>query len=120
VAVREYFKDVWDLAKKAQSVELEKKLLDIQAEFNALQAEHTSQAERIRELEREKDISAELTFRYPMYYRSRPGGREDGPFCARCWDVDRRLVRARIFESAGGPQPQCKQCNIEMSRGRTS
>jgi hypothetical protein len=113
----DYFKVAYELAKKAQSVELQGELMAMREAYNALHEQDLELRGRVRELEEQLAVTGTLTFREPSYYRTQEDGSEDGPFCQRCWDVEHRLVRVKIFETTGGGSAaQCKQCNIEHSR----
>ena len=110
----EYFRAAFELAKNAQSVELQRELLEMQEEYNTLRDQNIALKERVKELEASQALATDLTYRDSAYYlRGGPG--EDGPFCQRCWDVDKRLVRVQI---GSGSLRYCAQCQLESTRRR--
>jgi hypothetical protein len=115
----DYFRAAFDLAKKAQSVELQSELLAMREDYNMLQEENTALKQQVRALQEQHQIQGALTYRAPAYYHQTERGKEDGPYCQRCWDVDRRLVRVKILDTHGGLQPICPQCQVEHSRRRS-
>jgi hypothetical protein len=116
VAFRDYFKDAWELAKKVQSVEMQRQLLDMQEAYNDLQQDNLSLRERVKALEDAQRMKAQVTWREPAYYLTLPDGKEDGPYCPRCWDVDQRLVRTDIRIFSGHARSICDQCTLEGKR----
>ena len=115
----DYFKAAFELAKKAQSVELQSELLSMREGYNTLQEKNIELQARLKELEAGQARAANLEYRAPAYYLKKDNG-EDGPFCQRCWDVDRTLVRTDVFTNAAGTLSAiCEQCNIERVRRRT-
>jgi hypothetical protein len=114
----EYFKAAYDLARKAQNVELQAQLMGAREEFNALQEETLRLRQRVAELEREREIQQAVEYKEPSYYLKKPDGTGDGPFCQRCYDVERRLVRTHQYESMLGVFRKCEQCKSEVSVSR--
>lgn len=115
----DYFKAAFDIAKKAQSVELQSELLSMREDYNTLQEKNFELQARVKELEAAQALAADLEYRQPVYYLKKENGSEDGPFCQRCWDVDRRLVRVEVFRNARGTLSAiCDQCNVERMRRR--
>jgi hypothetical protein len=117
VSFIDYFKAAYDLASKAQSVDLQRELMAMREDYNTLHEENLNLRGRVKALEEQLAVKGALVFRDPAYYLTHDDGREDGPFCQRCWDVDRRVVRVRLVEVVGGHWAGvCKQCNLEHSR----
>jgi hypothetical protein len=44
-----------------------------------------------------------------MYYLKKDD-KEDGPFCFRCWDAEKLLVRVFVYDNG---QRICPQCSLE-------
>ena len=114
----DYFKAAFDLAKKAQSVELQGELMAMREDYNSLHEENIDLKQQLRALQEQQQIEGTLTYRAPAYYRRAEGGKEDGPYCQRCWDVDRRLVRVSVLQSRLRVRPHCPQCNVILVAGR--
>ena len=62
----------------------QQQLIDMQKHIAELEA-------KINELAEQLNISHELSYEKDVYWRTKAGS-EDGPYCPRCWDVDRKLV----------------------------
>jgi hypothetical protein len=112
----DYFRTAFELAKKAQSVELQSELLSMREDYNALQEKNIELQARVKELEAAQALAADLTYREQVYYLKKPDGSEVGPYCQRCWDIDHRLVRVVGHSQFGSPI--CVQCEIETARAR--
>ena len=70
-----------------------------------LAEENAALREIIRHLEQNHPLP--LEFRENAYWLLRETGTADGPFCAVCWDLDRRL-RRNVTDAAGSPY--CEYC----------
>ena len=116
------------VAKKVEDVDLIGKIADAQMQVadlkNALvdlQEVNRELKARVAELEDHAKIAGELTYRQPAYYREF-GDKEDGPFCARCWDVDKRLVRMMVHRNTYQGRTQtgytCNECARQRNAGR--
>lgn len=108
-------KKLRDIALKSQNIELQEGILSVREQLLAakeallnsrediltLKEENNELKARIEELE--KVSEAKLVFKKIGYYTKD----EEGPFCGRCYDVDKRKVRL----SKVGPLYKCSQCN---------
>ena len=64
---------------------------------------------QLKAAQEQKDIAFELVPHDNAYWRTK-GGEREGPFCMRCWDVDKRLVRERAGATQGTHYcPECAQ-----------
>jgi hypothetical protein len=101
-------KDVVTLVQKLDNIDLTNKILELQAAALEEQEETSRLLARVEELERARDVSERLTFEDKRYWLDAEDEDRDGPFCSRCWDVDRKLVRLHL---TGGvtkcPQRSC-------------
>ena len=102
----EALKDAISLAQKADNLALMRQLLDAQREMLDMQAEINTLHGKLLELEREKRDTEDLYFKDQAYWRKRDGI-EDGPFCPRCFDADRKIIRLR---RVNGYVPSCPNC----------
>jgi len=72
--------------------------------------------EELRNLNDKTEITKSLKHQNNNYYTV-VAGKEDGPFCTVCWDVDKRLVRMFGYQvPVGGTRYRCDHC----SRARSS
>jgi hypothetical protein len=114
VGLYEMFKDVVTVAQKAGNIELMNKLMDVQMEMVRLTEENRDLRTHIRELEEQRTIEGQLTFRNNQCWRRQPNGAEEGPFCPTCWDVDKRLVH--LAEGATRGNFYCMYCSTGRTR----
>jgi Zinc finger found in FPG and IleRS len=65
--------------------------------------------DQLKAIQKQRDISAELKPHDNAYWTMK-GSELDGPFCMRCWDVDKTLVRERAGATQGTHYcPECAQ-----------
>jgi hypothetical protein len=96
------------VAETVNYVELYKKLSELQNAVFALEEENHSLKEQLRQRDGERDIGSRLHPRNNAYYYMDDGKMRDGPFCMRCWDVDRKLFRERAGATEG--THYCSEC----------
>ena len=63
----------------------QQQLIDMQKHIGELET-------KLKDLTEQLNTTHELTHKNDVYWRENEGSKE-GPFCTRCWDVDRKLVR---------------------------
>lgn len=90
--------------------EVQDKLQELREDNLRLVEEKRELTERFRAQEDAARTDASLVYRDGEYYKQASGGSEDGPYCSRCWDTHRRLVRVHVSEFFR----TCPQCHIEM------
>lgn len=116
----EAIKKIRDIALKTQNIELQEGILAVREQLLAakeallnsredtlaLKEENNKLKTRVEELE--KVPQEKLIFNKLGYY-TEDG---EGPFCARCYDVDKRKVHLSLM----GPLHKCSQCNNSVMR----
>ncbi len=102
--------DIKSVAKTIQQVdniELYKKILDVQSEALDLLEKNQELIEENKKLNEKLKIQAELVLKNNSYWIGDDA--KNGPFCSRCWDVEKNLVR---LHPCGNPAyydcPNCK------------
>ena len=84
-----------------QILEAQQELLEMQKQIQNLEKENTELKEKLK-------IKESLIYENNAYWISNEG-KKDGPFCSRCWDADKNLVR---LHPCGNPAyydcPNCK------------
>lgn len=103
MAILDNVKEVARLAQEVGKLDLYKQAVDLMAQVTELAQENFALQEQVRELrdqlQRERDaaqIKGKLKNKNGLAYNLvRDDGTEDGPFCFRCFDVDRMLVRVQ-------------------------
>jgi hypothetical protein len=86
------FSEVMQLVKTGASIEAQVKLIELQGEMLAVEAENQRFRNRIAELEAEMEVRGAISFESPYYWLDN-GGKRDGPFCQACRDGQGKLVR---------------------------
>jgi len=107
MGILETVKDVAVLVQKADNVELLKKVLDLQTELIELTQEMATLRRELSDATDQLQFQGELRFRDNLYWRVTEGG-EEGPFCSRCWDSDRKAIRMHRREEEKLQCPSCK------------
>lgn len=96
------FKDVLRVAESVNNLDLYKKLAELQNSVLALQDENQSLKNQLKKSEEAQNIAARLRVEQNSYFLE-----NDGPFCTRCWDVDKILVREQIGSYGIVSCPEC-------------
>jgi hypothetical protein len=90
-------KDLVEVIRKIDNIELYKKVLDLQTEVLKLFEENSKLKETVKSLEDTLAVKETLVHDQNAYWIPIDDGTRrnlrDGPFCAHCWDNDRKLVR---------------------------
>jgi hypothetical protein len=96
--------DLAKLVQKIGNIEVYEKVISLQSQVMELVALNMAMKEEIEPLKKtveslrdKSEVRKALKHRGAGYYRT-VEGRDDGPFCTVCWDVDERLVRMRYLE----------------------
>jgi len=109
-------KDVYDLAMKGATLELQEELLKMREEALALQEENLRLKQQVGELEAKKNLKENLEFDGALYWKLLDEDQKEGPFCQHCYDTDQKLVRLQdvSHKDMDGAHVQvwtCKACN---------
>lgn len=86
-------KDIYELAKKGATLELQERLVRIREEALSLQEENLSLRQKVADLEGKLKTQDSLHFDGSLYWLIDDEGQQQGPYCQCCYDVDRRMVR---------------------------
>jgi len=93
------YKDIIELIKKGATVEAQEKIMELRESALELQEENFTLRERVRALEDELKLKQQLKFEKTKYWLI-DGQTKDGPFCQRCYDVEKKLVRLQDYENS--------------------
>lgn len=91
------FKDVINIAQKADNIELYKQLLDLSSQALDLQAENTRLREENETLKKRK-INEERIVRHKNPYVTLSDDELGLKYCAICWDGDQQLIQMREMQ----------------------
>ena len=102
MGVVDTLKETIGLIQKVDNIDLYRQMLDLQTQVMSLLEENKS-------LRTTLETRATLTFKSDAYWRD---GNE-GPFCSRCWDDEKKLIRLHL----GGLAPACPKCKTAGGPG---
>jgi hypothetical protein len=103
----ENIKELTDLVKKFNDIDLNRRILHLENEVLDLSRDKRRAEEKVEELERKLKFQKELTFKAPFYYLEG----DDVPHCPGCWDTKRVGVHlSRVRLPGFGDQMQCPSC----------
>lgn len=95
---------------KSELAELINALADARISASDMKLDLDEKDRRIRELESALKVAGSVVRRGEAYFTEAGEGRSaDGPFCSRCYDVDRRLVHLNRHP-VHGSQKMCPEC----------
>lgn len=77
---------------KLKLAELKNAIVDTKSQISDIQMELISKNEKIQELENQIKIQNELKFEQPYYWKI-TDGKQEGPYCQKCYDDNKKLVR---------------------------
>lgn len=109
MSIIENIKSVASTVQQIDNIELYKKILDVQKEAMDLLEDNRSLREESQELKDKLKIKNDIYFERESYWFKNKNGIVEGPFCTRCWDIDKNLVR--MHKSNNGyyscPEKKC-------------
>jgi tRNA(Ile2) C34 agmatinyltransferase TiaS len=106
MSIMDTAKDVLELVKKGATIELQERLMQLREEALVLQEENIKLKETVQALEKEREIEQELVYEQPYYWRVKDDQKE-GPYCQKCYDSDKHLIR---LQAQGQGEWICKAC----------
>jgi hypothetical protein len=109
-AASETLKKAIDLTRKAEFVELRDVLLDLRQQLQDIRDANLELREQNRELRERLDKREALTFKRNLWWRTTPDGKDDGPYCPKCFGGDQKVVRMTDVNSPEGAN-RCPVCN---------
>ena len=77
---------------KLKLAELISALVDTKSQISDIKLELISKNEKISELENQIKIQNELEFEQPYYWKI-TDGKQEGPYCQKCYDDTKKLIR---------------------------
>ena len=110
--VKDTIKDAVTIAQKSDNIQLYKSILDAYNAAIELMGENVDLKERIKELESQKVTGDMLEFNNNAYWVKKEDGSVDGPFCSKCWDSEKKLVRMHVVNiKEKAKAAKCPNCN---------
>jgi ribosomal protein L37AE/L43A len=108
VAIMPNYKEIIDLLKRGATLEAQEKIADLREGALELQEENLELRKRVAELEQKLELRQSVVYRAPSYWVSRDG-KDDGPYCQKCFDADSKLIRLQTTGEKG--LWLCGSCN---------
>jgi hypothetical protein len=94
-----------------QILETQKELLEMQKRIGNLEKEN-------KELKEKLEIKENIILENGVYWTRKDGGEKDGPFCTRCWDKNKELIRMKFLSlPAHKPFWECTECKNQFLTG---
>jgi hypothetical protein len=104
-------KDVANLAREVGKMELYAKAVDLMAQVTELAQENFDLKQELLATKQNQKIEETLVFWADRYWR-KIGEEIDGPFCSKCWDSSRKLIRLHRERRAF---PTCPECTLAVA-----
>lgn len=101
------YSDIKDLLKKGFTIEAQEKIIELREVAIQLQSENIELREQVRALQDAAAIRETVVWDAPYYWRQPRDGHKDGPFCQRCYDKDKNLIR---LQDGKGGLWKCREC----------
>lgn len=92
MGIIDHAKDIVELIKKYNDAELYQKIIDLRDEIFKLREDNLNLKGKIKALKEEKKINEKIVFE-KHYYWIKDGEKKDGPYCQKCFDDNKKLIR---------------------------
>jgi len=112
MAIFDELKSIGKILQEAGKIEQYKQILEAQKELLEMEKRIQDLEKENRKLKEKLEIKENLEYdnKNSVYWIKKEGMEKDGPFCSRCWDVDKKLVRLHPTAIEGSLAcPQCKK-----------
>jgi len=107
MGILDHAKEIADLVKKYNDLDLYQKILDLHDEIFKLREENQCLRERVKELDQAVNFGSRLKRDGNVYRLTESDGSVSGPYCMTCWDADRKLVNLLLY----GKLIKCQRCD---------
>lgn len=113
MGIIENAKEVVNLVKEIDNIELYRNILDLQSELMGVVQELGEHKKENALLKEKLESKVSLKFENNVYWREDINGAKDGPFCSTCYDTKSNLVRMQYQNPGVGFEPYyiCRSCN---------
>lgn len=85
--------DIYELAKKGLTIDLQERLMELREEALALQGENLALKRRVADLEAQMAVGSSLSLDGVVCWKTGQETEREGPYCQRCYDTDKKLIR---------------------------
>jgi hypothetical protein len=102
MGIIESAKEVVKIVQQIDNIELNRKVLDLEAEVLELTQQLREKDETISKLNEALETKGKIICQNSVYFMvDDEGNKKDGPFCTKCFDVDHFLCRLIQFHPGG-------------------
>jgi hypothetical protein len=111
-------KQIAEVVKKYNDLELTKQIVDLQSQVFDVQQEKLSLARELADLKAQLDLRQKMHMRGPHNYYYMEG--DDEPFCPACWERDLKAIHlssAQPFYTGGSLTRNCRVCKEQYFEG---
>jgi hypothetical protein len=100
-------KEIVDLVRKIENVDLLHKVVDLQGEIVELASQKLELEEENKELNKSLCLKAKMVWRKPFYYCDG----DNDPYCPHCWESDKAAIHLKeIFRNTHSDRWDCPKC----------
>ena len=111
MSIIDHAKEISELVKKYNDIDLLRKISDLSYEIFDLRDENLKLKQELAEFEQGTDLQSKIEKRGNQIYLRQQGGPE-GPYCMTCWEADRKLIHLHYYESSR--DYGCEVCNLKQ------
>jgi len=101
ISIAKYIKNSFDVMDNAEQklklAELIEALADIKMETAEIKSTLLEKDEKILELEKKLNLKENLIYDRPCYWIKKEKNK-DGPFCQKCYDLNKKLIRLKKYD----------------------
>jgi hypothetical protein len=115
-ATLDLVKSAFKLAQKYRQADLQSAISELLGKVMELAEENYNLRGEVRTLKEQAEIQGQLLYKNATSWRKLQDGKEDGPFCPRCWEYEKKLIHMRQSTTntyEGYPHAFCPQCRYE-------
>lgn len=103
MSIIENVKEIANLVRKLDDIDLYRRILALKQEAFELNEENRLPKERINNLKNIEDITSKMIFKSPFWYMEG----DAVPYCPRCWENDTKTIHLMEIPFHGYECPQC-------------
>ena len=108
MAIFNELKSIAKVLQEAGKIEQYKQILEILEKLLEMQKRIADLEDQNKELEEKLKVKDSLTYKNNAYWMVKKD-KKDGPFCSRCWDKNKDLIR--MHPAADTVYADCPECN---------
>lgn len=109
MAIFEELKSIAGVLKEADKIEQYQQILDAQQELLKMQSKIAELEDENKSLKEKLRTKESLIYENHAYWTNKEGKKE-GPFCSRCWDKNKDLIRMLPYDGLGN----CPECQTTV------